>query len=67
MSKIESFRYYFVENSKNYGKMYFRVAVEHTNLDEYRIVFWSGNIEDTNMLLHTYRKKRSLDPLYFHR
>lgn len=47
--------------------MSFRVAVEHTNLDEYRIVFWSGNIEDTNMLLHTYRKKRSLDPLYFHR
>ncbi|XP_026300938.1 NACHT and WD repeat domain-containing protein 2 isoform X2 [Apis mellifera] len=42
------------------------LSVEHTNLDEYRIVFWSGNIEDTNMLLHTYRKKRSLDPLYFH-
>jgi len=41
--------------------------VEYTNLDLYRIVFWSGNLDDTRMLLHTYRKKTSLEPFQFHR
>ncbi|XP_076230123.1 NACHT and WD repeat domain-containing protein 2 isoform X3 [Nomia melanderi] len=40
--------------------------VDHSTLDEYRIVFWSGNIEDTSMMLHTYRKKGSLEPLSLH-
>lgn len=41
--------------------------VEYTNLDLYRIIFWSGSLDDTRMLLHTYRKKISLDPFEFHR
>ncbi|XP_011338040.1 NACHT and WD repeat domain-containing protein 2 isoform X2 [Ooceraea biroi] len=40
--------------------------VEYTNLDHYRIVFWSGSIDDSRMLLHTYKKKISLDPFQFH-
>ncbi|KAI4484543.1 hypothetical protein M0804_007109 [Polistes exclamans] len=40
--------------------------VEYTNLDEYRIVFWSGNIEDPIMLLHTYKKKNALEVFHFH-
>ncbi|KAM0725564.1 NACHT and WD repeat domain-containing protein 2 [Formica fusca] len=40
--------------------------VEYTNLDHYRIIFWSGSLDDTRMLLHTYRKKTSLDPFEFH-
>ncbi|KAL2749964.1 NACHT and WD repeat domain-containing protein 2 [Vespula maculifrons] len=40
--------------------------VEYTNLDEYRIVFWSGNIEDSIMLLHTYKKKSALELFHFH-
>ncbi|KAL6427737.1 hypothetical protein ACFW04_008880 [Cataglyphis niger] len=40
--------------------------VEYTSLDYYRIIFWSGSLDDTRMLLHTYRKKTSLDPFEFH-
>ncbi|XP_020292680.1 NACHT and WD repeat domain-containing protein 2 isoform X2 [Pseudomyrmex gracilis] len=40
--------------------------VGYTNLDHYWIVFWSGSIDDTRMLLHTYRKKISLDSFQFH-
>ncbi|XP_066597814.1 NACHT and WD repeat domain-containing protein 2 isoform X2 [Prorops nasuta] len=40
--------------------------VEYTDVNDYKIVFWSGNIEDRMMLLHTYKKKLSLDPLNFH-
>lgn len=44
-----------------------RADVEYTSLDDYRIVFWSGNIDDSRMLLHTYKKKITPDPIQFHR
>ncbi|XP_046423821.1 NACHT and WD repeat domain-containing protein 2 [Neodiprion fabricii] len=40
--------------------------LEYTTLSEYRIIFWSGNLEDSAMLLHAYRSKGALDPFEFH-
>ncbi|XP_015602008.1 NACHT and WD repeat domain-containing protein 2 isoform X2 [Cephus cinctus] len=40
--------------------------VEYSTLDDYRIIFWSGNLEDSSMLLHAYKKKGALDPFHFH-
>ncbi|XP_033222269.1 NACHT and WD repeat domain-containing protein 2 [Belonocnema kinseyi] len=40
--------------------------IEYTTLEEYRITFWTGSLEDPLMLLHTYRKKGSLDSFHYH-
>lgn len=62
------YTYIFLSCTVYFSFLYLSNAdVEYTNLDHYRIVFWSGDIEDSRMLLHTYKKKVSLDPFQFHR
>ncbi|XP_043470617.1 NACHT and WD repeat domain-containing protein 2 [Leptopilina heterotoma] len=42
------------------------LEIEYTTLDEYRIIFWTGNLDDPLMLLHTYRKKGTLESFHYH-
>ncbi|XP_011493787.1 PREDICTED: NACHT and WD repeat domain-containing protein 2 [Ceratosolen solmsi marchali] len=42
------------------------LELEYTTLEDYRIVFWTGNLENSTMLLHTILKKKPLEPFQFH-
>ncbi|CAB0044685.1 unnamed protein product [Trichogramma brassicae] len=44
----------------NHSKM------EFFTLDDYKIIFWTGNLEDSTMLLHVYRDKIGIEPFKFH-
>lgn len=41
------------------------LELEYTTLDDYRIIFWTGNLEDTTMLF--YQNKTPFEPFQFHR
>ncbi|XP_014210635.1 NACHT and WD repeat domain-containing protein 2 [Copidosoma floridanum] len=42
------------------------LELEYSTLDDYRINFWSGNLDNPKMLLRTYRNNVYLDPFLFH-
>ncbi|KAL7293010.1 hypothetical protein TKK_0013456 [Trichogramma kaykai] len=42
------------------------LEMEFFTLDDYKIIFWTGNLEDSTMLLHVYRDKIGIEPFKFH-
>lgn len=63
----ECIRPYQSMTSHYQSEQFYPIDLEYSTLDEYRIIFWSGNLEDSAMLLHAYRPKGVLDPFLFHR
>lgn len=43
------------------------LQMEFTTLEEYRLIFWSGDLNEEDMLLHTTTETTKLEPLNFHR
>lgn len=42
-------------------------SMEFKTLEEYLLLFWSGNLDDPRLLLNTKRPYGDLSPLQFHR
>ena len=42
-------------------------SMEYKTLENYQILFWSGNLDDPRLLLKTTRPYGELCPFYFHR
>lgn len=42
------------------------MSVKFTTLTCYRFIFWSGEMEDTRMMMHTNRDNINCLPFYFH-
>lgn len=41
--------------------------MEFSSVTEYRIVFWKGDLDDDQMILHSYKDNTSMEPLHYHR
>lgn len=46
---------------------YFVLDMEFDNKEEYRIIFWKGNLDDDNMSLFLHSKTGEYDYLDYHR
>ncbi|XP_039275654.1 NACHT and WD repeat domain-containing protein 2 [Nilaparvata lugens] len=42
------------------------LSMEFDSLDDYRLVFWSGSLDDSSMMLHSYRPEANIEPINFH-
>lgn len=43
------------------------LSTEWDNLEEYRILFWTGNLDEPAMVLHDVKKIGAMVPFHFHR
>ncbi|XP_034936822.1 NACHT and WD repeat domain-containing protein 2 [Chelonus insularis] len=40
--------------------------IEYSTLNEYRIIFWRGKLEEQSMLIYNYEEDKLIEPLEFH-